>query len=123
MAFIETEIESGKTPGSIRWSLLAGAVAFALDLSVSYVLRLRACSLQSSFELRLVSVIAFLIAASGLAGGIVQFLRLPHDAEEKGGDPHDRAHFESLLGLALSVSFMVGIVALAIPGWLLRPCQ
>lgn len=123
MAFIETEIESGKTPGSIRWSLLAGAVAFALDLSVSYVLRLRACSLQSSFELRLVSVIAFLIAASGLAGGIVQFLRLPHDAEEKGGDPHDRAHFESLLGLALSVSFMEGIVALAIPGWLLRPCQ
>jgi hypothetical protein len=123
MAFIETEIESGKTPGSIRWSLLAGAVAFALDLSVSYVLRLRACSLQSSFELRLVSVIAFLIAASGLAGGIVQFLRLPHDAEEKGGDPHDRAHFESLLGLALSVSFMLGIVALAIPGWLLRPCQ
>jgi hypothetical protein len=123
MAFIETEIESGKTPGSIRWSLLAGAVAFALDLSVSYVLRLRACSVQSSFELRLVSVIAFLIAASGLAGGIVQFLRLPHDAEEKGGDPHDRAHFESLLGLALSVSFMVGIVALAIPGWLLRPCQ
>jgi hypothetical protein len=123
MAFIDTKIDSGRTPGSIRWSLLAGALAFGLDLSASYVLRLHACSVEAPFELRLVSVIAFFIAASGLTGGIIQFLKLPHDAEEKGGDPHDRAHFESLLGLALSVSFMAGIVALAIPSWLLRPCQ
>lgn len=123
MAFIETKIESGKTPGSIRWSLLAGALAFGFDLGISYVLRLRACSVEAPSELRIVSIIAFLIAATGLAGGIVQFLKLPHDAEEKGGDPHDRAHFESLLGLALSISFMVGIIALAVPGWMLRPCQ
>jgi hypothetical protein len=123
MAFIDTKIDLGKTPGSIRWSLLAGALAFGFDLSVSYVLRLRACSVEAPSELRLVSVVAFVIAASGLAGGIIQFVKLPHDAEEKGGDPHDRAHFESLLGLALSVSFMAGIVALAIPSWLLRPCQ
>ena len=123
MGFMETKIESGTTPGSIRWSMLAGALSFGADLIVSYVLRLRACSVDAPYELRIVSVIAFLVAASGFAGGIHQFLRLPHDAEEDGGDPHDRAHFESLLGLALSVAFMVGIIALAIPGWLLRPCQ
>ncbi len=123
MTFIETKIESGKTPGSIRWSLMAGALAFGSDLLVSYILRLRACSVDAPSELRVASMIAFVVAASGFAAGIVQFLRLPHDAEEKGGEPHDRAHFESLLGLALSVAFMVGIVALAIPGWLLRPCQ
>lgn len=123
MAFIETQIESGKTPPSIRWSLLAGALAFGSTLGVSYVLRLRACSQGATYQLRLVAVIAFLVAATGLIGGIVQFLRLPHDAEEKGGKPHDRAHFESLLGLALSVAFMVGIIALAVPGWVLQICQ
>jgi hypothetical protein len=123
VAFIETKIETGKTPGSIRWSLLAGALAFGSTLGVSYVLRLRACSQDAAYELRLVSIVAFLVAATGLIGGIVQFVRLPHDAEEKGGHPHDRAHFESLLGLALSTAFMVGIIALAVPGWLLQPCQ
>jgi hypothetical protein len=123
VAFIDTKIETRKTPGSIRWSLLAGALAFGATLGVSYVLRLRACSQGTVYELRSVSALAFLIAATGLVSGTVQFLRLPHDAEEKGGEPHDRAHFESLLGLALSIAFMVGIVALAVPGWLLQPCQ
>ena len=40
MGFIETKIESGTTPGSIRWSMLAGALSFGADLIVSYVLRL-----------------------------------------------------------------------------------
>ena len=123
MAFIETKIESGTTPGSIRWSLIAGAMAFGANLGINYVLRMRTCSRVNSFELRLISLFALMVALSGLVSGIVQFVRLPHDAEEKGGDPHDRAHFESLLGLALSLAFMVGILALGIPVWLLKPCE
>jgi hypothetical protein len=123
VAFFENEIEVGKTPGSIRWGLLVGALAFGSDMGTSYVLRTHACSANVSFDLRLTSIIAFLMALSGLFAGIIQFRRLPHDAQEDGGEPQDRAHFQSLLGLALSAAFMVGIIALAIPGWYLKPCQ
>ena len=123
MSFFENKIESGKTPVSIRWSLIIGAVAFGSNLGTTYVLRMHSCSHALPYELRIVPVVAFLFALSGLFVGMVQFKRLPHDAEEKGGEPHDRAHFEALLGLALSAAFIVGIIALAIPGWMLGPCQ
>jgi hypothetical protein len=123
VAFFQDKIEGGKTPGSIQWSLGTGPVAFGVDLGATYVFRMHACSSSFPVELRIVPVCACLLALSGLLAGLIQFRRLPHDAEEKGGQPHDRAHFQSLLGVALSGAFAVGIVALAMPGWLLQPCQ
>jgi hypothetical protein len=123
VAFFEREIDRGKTPGSIQWSLGIGAIAFASDLGITYVLHIHSCSSRLPFELRTVPVCACLLALSGLVAGIIQIQRLPHEAEEEGGEPHDRAHFQALLGLALSAAFTVGIIALAIPGWLLPPCQ
>jgi hypothetical protein len=116
-------IPYGKTPSRLRWSLAAGFTAFGLDLGVSYGLRQHACTASQRFELHLVTFCCILLALSGFASGWVDFHNLPHDSEEEGGEPHDRAHFEALLGMGFSLAFTLVIIALAVPRWLLTVCE
>ena len=111
------------TPVRLRWSLAAGFTAFGLDLAVSYVLRQHVCSSAEKFELHLVTFVSLAIALLGFALGWVSFHNLPHDAEEEGGEPHDRAHFEALLGMGFSLAFALAILALAVPRWILTVCD
>ena len=116
-------IPHGKTPTRLRWSLAAGFIAFGLDLGVSYTLRQHACTASQRFELHLVSLCCIVLTLSGFALGWIDFHNLPHDSEEEGGEPHDRAHFEALLGMGFSLAFALVIIALAVPRWLLTVCE
>ena len=116
-------IQSGETPARLRWSLAAGFTAFALDLGVSYVLRQHVCTSSQKFELHLVTFICLAMALCGFTLGWIGFHNLPHDAEEEGGEPHDRAHFEALLGMGFSLAFALVIIALAVPRWILTVCD
>jgi hypothetical protein len=116
-------IPHGKTPARLRWSLAAGFTAFGLDLGVSYTLRQYACTASQRFELHVVTVCCIVLALSGFALGWMDFHNLPHDSEEEGGEPHDRAHFEALLGMGFSLGFTLVILALAVPRWLLAVCE
>jgi hypothetical protein len=116
-------IQSGRTPTRLRWSLAAGFIAFGVDLGFSYVLRQHVCSSSQKFELHLVTIACLAMALLGFELGWTGFHNLPHDAEEEGGEPHDRAHFEALLGMGFSLAFALGIIALAVPRWILTVCE
>ena len=46
----------------------------------------------------------------------------PH-AEERGGTSEDRTYFMARLGLFTSIAFVLVIVALTIPKFILSPCE
>jgi hypothetical protein len=116
-------IQSGVTPTRLRWSLAAGFTAFGLDLGASYVLRQHVCTSSQKLELHLVTFVCLAMALLGFALGWIDFHNLPHDAEEEGGEPYDRAHFEALLGMGFSLGFALGIIAMAVPRWILTVCE
>jgi hypothetical protein len=116
-------IPNGRTPNGLRWSLAAGFTAFGLDLGLSYVLRQHVCTSSQIVELHLVTVVCVTIALSGFLVGWLGFSNLPHDSEEEGGEPHDRAHFEALLGMGLSLAFTLAIIAVGVPRLLLNVCE
>ena len=122
MDLFAENIETGHTPPSLRWSLAAGFVGYGLDLAVSYALQHHACGV-APIEMHLVTWICFLIALSGFVVGYMQHRRLPHQADEEGPAPHDRAHFQSLMGLTLSLAFAIAILAQAVPRWILSVCD
>jgi hypothetical protein len=122
MAVFAENIETGHTPPSLRWSLAAGFLAFGLNVGVSYVIQHHACG-QAPVEMHVVSGICFLIALSGFVVGYIQHRRLPHQSNEEGPAPHDRAHFQSLLGLSFSLAFALAILAEAVPRWILTVCD
>ena len=115
-------IETGHTPLSLRWSLMAGFVAYDLDLAISYPLQHHACG-SAPAEMQIVTWLCFLIALSGVAVGYLQHRRLPHHSDEEGPAPHDRAHFQSLMGLTFSASFAVAILAQTVPRFILSVCD
>ncbi len=110
------------TPTSLRWSLIAGFVAWGSDLGASYVLQRRACFAGSNTLLHIVTLVCLAIAVSGVVVGVPHYKRL-RDADESGRQPHDRLYFQALLGIGFSLAFMVVIVAGAFPRWLLNPCN
>ena len=122
MSVFAESIEVGHTPISLRWSLAAGFIGFGLDLGVSYVLQHHACSANPA-EMHAVTFICLAIALSGFFIGWVQHRRLPHQSNEEGPNPHDRAHFQALLGMSLSLAFAVAILAEAVPRWILSVCD
>jgi len=122
MAVFAENIASGHTPLSLRWSLAAGFVGFGLDLSTSYLLQHHACT-DNPTEMHVVTWISLMIALSGFALGWVQHRRLPHQSNEEGPKPHDRAHFQALLGMSLSLAFAVTILAIGVPRWILSACD
>jgi hypothetical protein len=123
MAKSEQQIQSGRTPLGLWWSLTAGFTAWALDLGFSYALEQHSCSTGHHYLLHVISVICLGIAVSGFATGLVEFKRFPGTTSEEGGSPLDRAHFQALLGMAFSVCFAVVIVAGSVPRWILSPCD
>ena len=116
-------VSTGETPTVVRWSLTAGFCAWILDLGLSYVVTQHSCSTGHHYVLHLISWACFVIALTGVYAGWTAARKLPHDKMEEGPRPHDRAHFQSLLGMIFSASFAVVIIALAVPRWILSPCD
>jgi len=116
-------VQSGQTPWSILWSLTAGFLAWGANLGFSYVLAQHACSTGHHYVLSITNWSCFFVALTGVFAGWNAARKLPHDKQEQGRRPHDRAHFQSLLGMILSAAISVVIVAGAVPPWILRPCD
>jgi hypothetical protein len=117
--------------GDLRWlsplplwtGILAGPVAWALDLTVSYALVTWTCSSQRQEVLHVMAAGAL---AMVFLGALVSWRALQHtaaDASTDGGQPRQRARFMALLGLTSSALFALAIVAGAIPAWVLDACQ
>lgn len=123
MERIRPQVDAGKTPPGIWWGMVVGFLAWGLNLGISYVLEQHSCSTRHHYVLHVTSLICILLAFSGCITSFSEFRRLPSDTTEEGGSSFDRAHFQALLGIAFSLSFILVVIAATIPSLILNPCE
>lgn len=106
-----------------EWTgVLAGPIAFALDLLVSYSLVKWTCGSQHTSVLHLLTVGALLVTAGGAFASWTALAATPEHASSDGGRPVDRARFMALLGLTMSAFFAVVVIANDVPRIVLDAC-
>jgi hypothetical protein len=110
------------SPLSLWTGILAGPVAWAIDLEASYALVRWTCATRRVEVLHAISLLALLITAGGIA---ISWIALQHTRQlsAKGDDEIVRARFMAILGLSTGVLFVAAIIAGAIPRWVLDACQ
>src|SRR4051812_49391926 len=107
----------------VLWAgILAGPIAWALDLTVSYALVKWTCGHQSRFVLHLITLTALLIIVGGAAASWRAFTRVAPGATEDGPRPMDRGRFMALLGIVTCASFALAVIGNQIPRVLLDAC-
>jgi hypothetical protein len=111
------------TPLPLWTGILAGPIAWALDLTASYALVKWTCLSQRESLLHGITIAALAIVAIGAAFSFLALQATAGDEPEDGGRPRQRARFMAMLGLALCALFTVTVVAGAIPRWVLDACQ
>jgi hypothetical protein len=121
----------GLSEEDVRWlsplplwtGILAGPVAWALDLSISYAIVKWTCSSQRQAVLHLITPAALLIVAIGVYASIMALRHTAADEPTDGPDPRQRARFMAMLGLTMGALFGLTVMAGAIPRWVLDACQ
>jgi hypothetical protein len=111
------------SPLALWTGILAGPVAWAMDLTTSYALVKWTCSSQRATALQAIALAALAMVAGGavLAFGALQ--RTTGATLADGDDSRQRARFMAILGLASCALFALTIVAGAIPWWVLDACR
>ena len=102
--------------------VLAGPLAWLLDLEASYVLTYWACSHGQPWVLYVTTAVALLIATGGALAAWRGKLTVARPLGEAPGRMTDRRAFLSDSGLALSILFGVIILATTVPKLVLPPC-
>jgi hypothetical protein len=122
----QTDVSAGDrrwlSPLALWAGILAGPVAWALDLTTSYAAVKPVCRTQSDGILRVITVVCVAIVTTGAA---VSWVALRHSAGDvpTGGQPRERARFMAILGLSSAALFALQILAGAIPQWVIDACQ
>jgi hypothetical protein len=103
------------------WGVIGGPLAWAIDQGSSYALVQSACS-GMAWPLHLSTAVAILLDASAL----IAAWRLYKIQTSEG--VHDRAHHDpsrwtGTLGVASSLSFLIVIIAVAMPKWMMSACD
>lgn len=104
------------------YGILIGPLSWALDQQISYSLVAHACSTGHFYLLHAITVIALLLA---LSGAVVATMNLGRTraATIEGGRVADRSRFMAIVGIAASVGWALVIVAMAVPRFILSPCD
>jgi hypothetical protein len=118
-------------PADARWlsplplwiGILAGPVAWAFDLTVSYALVKWTCLSQREALLHAMTIVALVIIGGGAALSFFALQTTAGDQPEDGGRPRQRARFMAILGLTSCALFALTVIAGAIPRWVLDACQ
>src|SRR5205814_10179842 len=109
---------------AVLWfAVLAGPLAWAADLGVSYALVQWTCGSQHTSVLHLMSVAALLVIAAGAVAAWRAIEEAPRDAPTEGGRPVDRGKFMAVWGLLSCALFSTVVIASAVPRWVLDACQ
>ena len=117
--------------GDIRWltplplwtGILAGPIAWALDLTARYAIVKWTCVANREGVLSLMTAASLAVVAAGAVVSWQAWQRTAGDAPTDGGEPRQRARFMAIFGLASSALFALTIVAGDIPHWVLGACD
>jgi len=111
------------TPLPLWSGILAGPVAWALDLGASYALVKWVCHTSRYGVLSAITVAALVLVCGGAVVSWAAFRRTSGDEPTDGGRPRQRARFMAILGLTLCALFALQILAGAIPHRVLDACH
>ena len=109
-------------PLALWYGILAGPVGWILEEGLNYAFDQHACSTGHFYVQWAACIGAFVIALSGALVARLELNRIG-ERHEDGGSPMDRSWFMARLGLAASLGFSLVIVALAVPHFILSPCD
>jgi hypothetical protein len=104
-------------------SILLPALIWALQMEVNYALVRRACSAQRSASLYLVTVAALLLTAISMAIAWSSWRRSGKRWPNEFADVATRIRFLAVLGLLMSSTFFLVILAQGIATVFFYPCQ
>ena len=116
--------------GDVRWlsplplwaGILAGPIAWAVNLTSNYALVHWVCHTRDHALLFLISGAALAVVCGGAFVSWVALRRTAGDVPTDGGRPRQRARFMAILGLTLCALFALQILAGAIPPSILDAC-
>ncbi len=109
---------------ALMWlGVFAGPLAWIVDTALSYPLVQWECGAHSTVLLHLMSVIGLFVALAGCGASFVTWSSLPDPVPPEERRSLARARFLALGGLVLSASFVLVIIANAIPRFFIGPCQ
>jgi hypothetical protein len=108
-----------------QWTgLLAGPVAWLLQLQVAYTLVPWACAHdQQSISLHVVTVVALLLTGVGAVVSWRGWQRAGRELPGPAGGPIPRSRFMAVMGLATSAFFFLTILIQGLASFILHPCQ
>ena len=104
-------------------SMLAGPLAFAINLQVGYALVKWACGREQAFLLPLVSVLALALTAWGTWLGWTCLVKVRDAANEEGGRLIDRSYFMAVVAIGLNALLALWILTTMFPQAVLSPCE
>jgi hypothetical protein len=108
----------------LLWTaMLAGPLAWTLNLGINYSLVKWACSRSHPLLLATTNVLMFAVVVWSvfLARSCVASLR--DRSDEEGGSPADRSYFMALTAIGVNVLIALLIVLTAFPHFVLTPCE
>ena len=115
---------NGRPPAWLLWAgILAGPVAWALDLLISYAVVKWTCLRAQQWPLDVCTLGALALAAAGAALSWHALQQTMYAEPTDGGAPPQRAKFMAILGVATSALFALQIAAAWIPRWVLDACH
>ena len=109
--------------GWLWFGILAGPLAFLLNLQVSYMLVRPVCVTAHHLVLHLVPVGALLLTVSGGVSAWRSWQRARQAESSKAGGVLQRSRFMAETGLLGSGFFILAIVAQWLPNFILNACQ
>jgi hypothetical protein len=118
-----TDVPDARSIRALWTGVLLAPIAFLIDLEVAYALVPTACSARNRLPVHLVHFACFLLALFGglVAWGCWKATGSTWPGEEDG--PMGRSKFMAGTGMLLSMLFVLVIVAMWIPSFILDPCQ
>jgi hypothetical protein len=108
----------------LLWAgIIAGPLAWGIDLGASYAVAYHACSTGHAYILHLLTVFAFLLAIAGFVSARLAWRELPAEPDHEAGGVIGHSKFLSLSGQLSSLAFAVIVIAGGVPKWVLPPCM
>ena len=122
---IDTQTQRTDGTGiAAQWAgALLGPLAFLIQLEVAYLLVPRACDAGAIWPVHLAHALSLLLALAGATIAWRQWRRWERVQRADGGGPEARSRFMAEVALPGSVGFVLVILALWLPTFLLHPCQ